>query len=49
MAEIKIESQSEAAQNNGVINPYALAEYISGRKIAWEKLDSAPQVLESIL
>ena len=49
MAEIKIESQPEAAQNNGVINPYALAEYLSGRKIAWDKLDNVPQVLESIL
>jgi len=39
----------DAAQNNGVINPYALAEYITGRKIDWEKADDAPRLLETIL
>ncbi len=38
-----------AAQNNGVINPYALAEVIADRKIPWKDLPDAPRVLEEIL
>ena len=49
MANVNIESQPKAAQNNGVINPYALAEYVSGRKISWQKLDNAREVLENVL
>jgi len=49
MPEINLDSQPDAAQKNGVINPYALAEYVSGRKIPWQTLDSAPRLLESIL
>lgn len=37
------------AQNNAVINPYALAELIAGRKIAWEEIKNAHRVLEDIL
>ncbi|MBI1282109.1 MAG: hypothetical protein GC179_28540 [Anaerolineaceae bacterium] len=37
------------AQNNGVINPYALAEVIADRKIPWKELPDAPRVLEDIL
>src|SRR5882757_3513674 len=37
------------AQNNGVINPYALAEVIVDRKIPWNELPDAPRVLEDIL
>src|SRR6185369_2298006 len=37
------------AQNNGVINPYALAEVIADRKIPWKDLPDAPRVLEEIL
>lgn len=37
------------AQNNGVINPYALAEVIADRKIPWKELPNAPRVLEEIL
>jgi hypothetical protein len=36
------------AQNSGIINPYALAELIAGRKIAWKQVD-APKLLEDIL
>lgn len=49
MEAINIDSQPEVAQKNGVINPYALAEYVSGRKIAWRKIDDVPRLLESIL
>ncbi len=37
------------AQNNGVINPYALAEVIADRKIPWKDLPDASRVLEDIL
>jgi hypothetical protein len=49
MPELNIDSNPDAAQKNGVINPYALAEYIAGRKIPWDKLESTPKLLESIL
>ena len=49
MNTIDIPNQPEAAQKNGVINPYALAEYISGRKIPWKRVENVPQMLESIL
>ncbi len=46
---LELPSQPEVAQNNAVINPYALAEYISGRKIDWSQIDNAPQLIENIL
>jgi len=49
MATIDIQENPEAAQKNGVINPYALAEYVSGRKIDWRCVEDKPQMLESIL
>jgi len=45
----EFKANPDAAQNNGVINPYALAEYITGRKIDWEKTQDAPRLLETIL
>ncbi len=39
----------EAAQNSAVINPYALAELVAGRKIAWSEIPDAPRELEDIL
>ncbi len=36
-------------QNCAVINPYALADLIAGRKIPWKELPDAPRVLEQIL
>jgi len=42
-------SNLQAAQNSAVINPYALAELIAGRKIAWREIADAPCVLEDIL
>ncbi|HMH14859.1 MAG TPA: C2 family cysteine protease [Edaphobacter sp.] len=36
-------------QNCAVINPYALAELIAGRKISWKDLPDAPSMLEQIL
>ena len=38
-----------AGQNCAVINPYALAELIAGRKIPWKELPDVPQVLEQLL
>ncbi|MCL4799048.1 MAG: hypothetical protein KJ025_05630 [Burkholderiales bacterium] len=43
------ESNPAAAQNSAVINPYALAELIVGRRIRWKESASAPKLLESIL
>jgi len=44
----KLQSRPEAAQKNGVINPYALAELVAGRRIAWSEVD-APRMLEELL
>ena len=45
----QFKSTPEVAQQNGVINPYALAEYASGRKIDWKSVSNVPQLLENIL
>jgi hypothetical protein len=42
-------SNEEAARNSAVINPYALAELVAGRRIPWKRLSDAPQVLADIL
>jgi hypothetical protein len=42
-------SVETAAQNSAVINPYALAELVTGRKIAWKEIPDVPRVLETIL
>lgn len=42
-------SNVEAAQNSAVINPYALAELVAGRKIPWKEIPDTPRVLEDIL
>ena len=44
-----IQSNPEAAQNCGVINPYALAELVAGRRIAWKQIDDRRQLLEELL
>ena len=50
MADIdNIQSNPEAAQNCGVINPYALAELVAGRRIAWKQIDDRRQLLEELL
>lgn len=36
-------------QNCAVINPFALAELIAGKKIPWKELPDVPQVLEQLL
>jgi hypothetical protein len=38
-----------AAAPSSVINPYALAEQIAGRRIDWKQAEDAPALLESIL
>jgi hypothetical protein len=40
---------SRQGQNCAVINPYALAELIAGRKILWKELPDAPRLLEQLL
>lgn len=35
--------------SSAVINPYALAEVVSGRRIKWKEVQDAPRLLESIL
>lgn len=40
---------AEAAQNCGVINPYALAEVVAGRPIAWRQVADRRRLLEGIL
>jgi len=40
---------AKQGQNSAVINPYALAELIAGRKISWKELSDAPRVLEQLL
>lgn len=37
------------AQNNAVINPYALAELVAGRRINWQEVADRPRMLEEIL
>lgn len=49
MPELKLKTNPDIAQNNGVINPYALAETVAGRRIAWNELPDVPRVLEDIL
>lgn len=43
------ENDKKDGQNVGVINPYALAEVITGRKIAWKDVSDVPGLLEDIL
>lgn len=42
-------SNPEAAQKSGVINPYALAEQVVGRKIDWKRVEDKARLLEDIL
>ncbi|HEX9277411.1 MAG TPA: C2 family cysteine protease [Casimicrobiaceae bacterium] len=39
----------EFARHSAVINPYALAELVAGRKIPWKQISDTPRVLEQIL
>lgn len=48
MAKKTSKTEKEVAQNNAVINPYALAEVITGRKINWKETPDVPALLESI-
>ena len=34
----KFRSNAEVAQKSAVINPYALAELVAGRKISWKDI-----------
>ena len=47
--EYEFNSDIQIAQNSAVINPYALAELIAGRKITWKEIPDPPRLLEDIL
>ncbi len=49
MEAIHLQENPAAAQKNGVINPYALAEVVSGRRIQWCEVQNVPRLLEDIL
>jgi hypothetical protein len=36
-------------QRSAVINPYALAELVAGRRIEWKQVEDAPRLLEELL
>ena len=38
-----------AAVSSAVMNPYALAEVVAGRRIKWREVEDAPKLLETIL
>lgn len=48
MENVSFKPNPDAAQKNGVINPYALAEYVSGRRIQWQAVEDVPRLMESI-
>ena len=47
--EYEFNPNAQIAQNSAVINPYALAELIAGRKIAWKEIPDPQRLLEDIL
>jgi Calpain family cysteine protease. len=48
-AEPQPDDAQQAALNSAVINPYALAELVAGRKINWKTVENRPRLLEEIL
>jgi hypothetical protein len=46
---MKSNSTDTIASPSAVINPYALAEVVSGRRIKWKEVKDAPRLLEAIL
>lgn len=42
-------SNEAMGTSSAVINPYALAEVVSGRRIKWKEVKDAPRLLEAIL
>jgi calpain family cysteine protease len=49
MPSAKHQERETQGQNCAVINPFALAELIAGRKIPWKDLPDVPRVLEQLL
>jgi Calpain family cysteine protease len=45
----RTEVSVDFAQNNAVLNPYALANLLAGRVIDWSTVEDKPRLLESIL
>ena len=45
----ELKDGEKAIQHSTVINPYALAELVAGRRISWREIDDAPRLLESLL
>lgn len=48
-AELDPKAGENAIQRSAVINPYALAELVAGRKIAWSRVPDRPRLLEELL
>lgn len=46
---MEVAKKDEIGFNSAVINPYALAELVAGRKISWKEIPDTPRVLEDIL
>jgi hypothetical protein len=46
---IALETGEKEIQRSAVINPYALAELVAGRRILWKQVDDVPRLLEEIL
>ena len=45
----ELKDGEKAIQHSTVINPYALAELVAGRRISWREIDDAARLLESLL
>ena len=49
MSKAKNNDSQSFSQNNAVINPYALAELVSGRRINWKEVSDKRKLLEELL
>ena len=45
----EVKSPADVIQRSAVINPYALAELVAGRRIPWKELDDTRGMLEELL
>ena len=49
MKDDRFPNEQQAASKTAVINPFALAEYVTGRSIDWKSMDNIPAFLEAVL
>ncbi len=45
----EVEGGEQEIQRSAVINPYALAELVAGRRIEWKQVEDIPRLLEELL